>query len=47
MPSPCGSTQTTPFPFTIRNKRVATKPIAKQPYIRNVKKNGPFLALTA
>ena len=33
--------------FTIRNKRVATKPIAKAPYIRNVKKNGPFHALAA
>jgi len=29
--------------FTIRNKRVATRPIAKAPYMRNVKKNGPIL----
>ena len=30
--------------FTIRNRRVDTKPIVKAPYMRNVKKNGPTLA---
>lgn len=29
--------------FTIRNTRVLTKPIAKEPYIRRVKRNGPHL----
>lgn len=35
--------------FTIRNKKVVTKPIVKQPYIRNVKKHGrtPLLVVAA